>query len=171
MYISACQRVSISGGNQRGQRANSVDLFCRCLLCLPSLPSSSPLLFFPFSLPFLSPLPLSTRLPLSFIPAGRRPDTPHRHHPRTATRYTQERNHNQHPDIMSFPSLVSGGAECGPSNPMNGLVKSFSRDRSLQQVALPLSLFSRSFCSPASTSLLLGLDCRCARFHPLPVSF
>ncbi|KAF9176805.1 hypothetical protein BGZ51_009475 [Haplosporangium sp. Z 767] len=34
---------------------------------------------------------------------------------------------------MSFPNLVSGGAECGPSNPMNGLVKSFSRDRSLQQ--------------------------------------
>ncbi|KAG0090755.1 hypothetical protein BGZ93_009147 [Podila epicladia] len=34
---------------------------------------------------------------------------------------------------MSFPSLVSGGAECGPSNPMNGLVKSFSRDRSLHQ--------------------------------------
>lgn len=36
---------------------------------------------------------------------------------------------------MSFPSLVSGGgAECGPVNPMNGLVKSFSRDRTLQQV-------------------------------------
>ncbi|KAF9272895.1 hypothetical protein BGZ68_001995 [Mortierella alpina] len=34
---------------------------------------------------------------------------------------------------MSFPGLVSGGAECGPSNPMNGLVKSFSRDRTLQQ--------------------------------------
>ncbi|KAG0275464.1 hypothetical protein BGZ97_010291, partial [Linnemannia gamsii] len=34
---------------------------------------------------------------------------------------------------MSFPSLVSGGAECGPSNAMNGLVKNFSRDRSLQQ--------------------------------------
>ncbi|KAG0211691.1 hypothetical protein BGX28_007585 [Mortierella sp. GBA30] len=34
---------------------------------------------------------------------------------------------------MSFPTLVSGGAECGPSNPMNGLVKSFSRDRTLQQ--------------------------------------
>ncbi|KAF8937591.1 hypothetical protein EDD21DRAFT_316632 [Dissophora ornata] len=34
---------------------------------------------------------------------------------------------------MSFPSLVSGGAECGPSNPMNGLVKNFSRDRTLQQ--------------------------------------
>ncbi|KAK3823748.1 MAG: hypothetical protein JOS17DRAFT_753272 [Linnemannia elongata] len=34
---------------------------------------------------------------------------------------------------MSFPSLVSGGAECGPSNAMTGLVKNFSRDRSLQQ--------------------------------------
>ncbi|KAG0041157.1 hypothetical protein BGZ83_002231, partial [Gryganskiella cystojenkinii] len=35
---------------------------------------------------------------------------------------------------MSFPSLVSGGgAECGPANPMNGLVKNFSRDRTLQQ--------------------------------------
>ncbi|KAF9915224.1 hypothetical protein BX616_006630 [Lobosporangium transversale] len=34
---------------------------------------------------------------------------------------------------MSFPSLVSGGAECGPANPMNGLVKNFSQDRTLQQ--------------------------------------
>ncbi|KAF9576067.1 hypothetical protein EC968_000134 [Mortierella alpina] len=34
---------------------------------------------------------------------------------------------------MAFPGLVSGGAECGPSNPMNGLVKSFSRDRTLHQ--------------------------------------
>ncbi|KAF9171775.1 hypothetical protein BGX21_009807 [Mortierella sp. AD011] len=33
---------------------------------------------------------------------------------------------------MSFPSLA-GGAECGPSNAMSGLVKNFSRDRTLQQ--------------------------------------
>ncbi|KAF9959867.1 hypothetical protein BGZ65_013030, partial [Modicella reniformis] len=34
---------------------------------------------------------------------------------------------------MSFPGLVSSGAECGPSNSMNGLVKNFTRDRTLQQ--------------------------------------
>ncbi|KAF8976219.1 hypothetical protein BGZ46_008457, partial [Entomortierella lignicola] len=34
---------------------------------------------------------------------------------------------------MSFPSLVSGGADCGPSNAMKGLVNNFSRDRTLQQ--------------------------------------
>ncbi|KAF9106322.1 hypothetical protein BGX27_009211 [Mortierella sp. AM989] len=33
---------------------------------------------------------------------------------------------------MSFPSLASG-ADCGPSNAMTGLVKNFSRDRTLQQ--------------------------------------
>ncbi|KAG0363882.1 hypothetical protein BGZ54_007973 [Gamsiella multidivaricata] len=34
---------------------------------------------------------------------------------------------------MSFPGLVSGGADCGPVNPINGLVKNFTRDRTLQQ--------------------------------------
>lgn len=43
---------------------------------------------------------------------------------------------------MSFPSLVSGGAECGPSNAMTGLVKNFSRDRSLQQVFFSLHAFA-----------------------------
>ncbi|KAF9583508.1 hypothetical protein BGW38_009302 [Lunasporangiospora selenospora] len=34
---------------------------------------------------------------------------------------------------MSFPGLVGGGADCGPSNAMSSLVKGLSRDRTLQQ--------------------------------------
>lgn len=36
--------------------------------------------------------------------------------------------------IMAFSSLAGNGADCGPSNPMAGLMKQFHQDRSLQQV-------------------------------------
>jgi peroxin-5 len=35
---------------------------------------------------------------------------------------------------MSF--LAGGSADCGPVNPMSGLLKQFQQDRSLQQVKL-----------------------------------
>lgn len=35
---------------------------------------------------------------------------------------------------MALPMLVGGGAECGPSNPLQGLTKRFDQDRGLQQV-------------------------------------
>ncbi|KAF8904468.1 hypothetical protein CPB84DRAFT_1677396 [Gymnopilus junonius] len=34
---------------------------------------------------------------------------------------------------MALPMLVGGGAECGPSNPLQGLTKQLDRDRGLQQ--------------------------------------
>lgn len=34
---------------------------------------------------------------------------------------------------MALPMLVGGGAECGPSNPLQGLSKRFDKDRGLQQ--------------------------------------
>ncbi|CAG8475885.1 8713_t:CDS:2 [Ambispora gerdemannii] len=34
---------------------------------------------------------------------------------------------------MSFPNLISGGAECGPVNPTTGLVKHLVQDKSLQK--------------------------------------
>ena len=34
---------------------------------------------------------------------------------------------------MALPMLV-GGAECGPSNPLQNLSKTFDQDRSIQQV-------------------------------------
>jgi peroxin-5 len=37
---------------------------------------------------------------------------------------------------MSFLAGGSGGADCGPVNPMAGLMKQFQQDRSLQQVWL-----------------------------------
>jgi hypothetical protein len=36
---------------------------------------------------------------------------------------------------MALPMLVGGGAECGPSNPLQGLSKRFDQDRGLQQVS------------------------------------
>lgn len=38
--------------------------------------------------------------------------------------------------IMAFSQLAGSGADCGPSNPMAGLMKQFHQDRSLQQVRL-----------------------------------
>lgn len=35
---------------------------------------------------------------------------------------------------MALPMLVGGGAECGPSNPLQGLSKRFDQDRGVQQV-------------------------------------
>jgi peroxin-5 len=35
---------------------------------------------------------------------------------------------------MALPMLVSGGAECGPSNPLQGLSKRFDQDKGIQQV-------------------------------------
>ena len=35
---------------------------------------------------------------------------------------------------MALPMLVGGGAECGPSNPLQGLSKRFDQDRGIQQV-------------------------------------
>lgn len=35
---------------------------------------------------------------------------------------------------MALPMLV-GGADCGPSNPLQGLSKRFDQDRGLQQVS------------------------------------
>lgn len=35
---------------------------------------------------------------------------------------------------MALPMLIAGGAECGPSNPLQGLSKRFDQDRGLQQV-------------------------------------
>lgn len=64
---------------------------------------------------------------------------------------------------MSFPSLVSGGAECGPSNAMTGLVKNFSRDRSLQQVLFTLPTFAcvhTPFLQILLTRLVFGWACK-----------
>lgn len=36
---------------------------------------------------------------------------------------------------MALPMLV-GGAECGPSNPLQNLSKKFDQDRGIQQVEL-----------------------------------
>lgn len=36
---------------------------------------------------------------------------------------------------MSLPMLFAGGAECGPSNPLQGLSKRFDQDRGVQQVS------------------------------------
>ena len=35
---------------------------------------------------------------------------------------------------MALPMLVGGGAECGPSNPLQDLSKRFDQDRGIQQV-------------------------------------
>lgn len=47
---------------------------------------------------------------------------------------------------MSLPMLVNG-AECGPSNPLQGLSKRFDQDRGIQQVrtsqCTPSDMFSR----------------------------
>ena len=40
--------------------------------------------------------------------------------------------------IMALPMLVGGGAECGPSNPLQGLSKRFDQDRGIQQVYPPV---------------------------------
>lgn len=37
---------------------------------------------------------------------------------------------------MALPMLIGGGAECGPSNPLQGLSKRFDQDRGIQQVSL-----------------------------------
>ena len=44
---------------------------------------------------------------------------------------------------MSLSMLV-GGADCGPSNPLQGLSKQFDRDRGLQQVRLSTASSSES---------------------------
>lgn len=41
---------------------------------------------------------------------------------------------------MALPMLVSGGADCGPSNPLQGLSKRFDQDKGLQQVYSSLLL-------------------------------
>lgn len=50
---------------------------------------------------------------------------------------------------MSLPLLVNG-AECGPSNPLQGLSKRFDQDRGIQQV--------RQGTLGHTTDIDLGLD-------------
>ncbi|KAJ2549371.1 hypothetical protein IWW35_003779 [Coemansia sp. RSA 1878] len=37
--------------------------------------------------------------------------------------------------MSGFSDLAGGGADCGPGNGMNGLMKQFNRDHSLEQAS------------------------------------
>lgn len=60
---------------------------------------------------------------------------------------------------MALPMLMNGGAECGPSNPLQGLSKQFDQDRSAAQVSIAAtSVTSKPMISCVSHECRTTLD-------------
>jgi hypothetical protein len=55
---------------------------------------------------------------------------------------------------MSIPQWFAEDASCGPTNPMNGLMKQFTQDRSLQQV---IHRFFTFFDNNLINKIIVGL--------------